>query len=109
LYEAKERIKELESKLLVAQEQSELVGRLQQRISELETQAQGNKAKGSPGELPQPSVVKPQALALAELYREEGLSLTQIAERLNAEGIPTLSGKGKWTKGGVDGLFRRYS
>jgi hypothetical protein len=31
----------------------------------------------------------------AEL-REQGLSWTEIARRLNAEGIPTPSGKGKW-------------
>jgi hypothetical protein len=35
----------------------------------------------------------------------EGLSLQAIANRLNAEGIPTLSGKGRWQKGTIGNLL----
>ncbi len=35
-----------------------------------------------------------------------GLSYQGIAERLNAEGVPTLSGRGKWRKGTVGNLLR---
>jgi hypothetical protein len=33
------------------------------------------------------------------------LSLQHIADRLNADGVPTLSGKGKWQKGTIGNLL----
>jgi Recombinase len=41
----------------------------------------------------------------AEL-REQGLSWAEIARRLNAEGIPTPSGKGKWHDASVVRLVK---
>ena len=35
----------------------------------------------------------------------EGLSLQKIADRLNADGVPTLSGKGRWQKGTIGNLL----
>ena len=35
----------------------------------------------------------------------EGLSLQKIADRLNSEGVPTLSGKGHWQKGTIGNLL----
>jgi recombinase len=35
----------------------------------------------------------------------EGLSLQAMANRLNAEGVPTLSGKGRWQKGTIGNLL----
>jgi hypothetical protein len=35
----------------------------------------------------------------------EGLSLQAIANRLNYEGVPTLSGKGRWQKGTISNLL----
>jgi helix-turn-helix protein/recombinase len=35
----------------------------------------------------------------------EGLSLQAIADRLNNEGVPTLSGKGHWQKGTIGNLL----
>jgi hypothetical protein len=35
----------------------------------------------------------------------EGLSLQTSANRLNAEGIPTLSDKGRWQKGTIGNLL----
>jgi hypothetical protein len=37
--------------------------------------------------------------------REAGLSLQQIADLLNAERVPTLSGKGRWQKGTIGKLL----
>jgi hypothetical protein len=37
--------------------------------------------------------------------RERGLSLQQIATVFNAEGVPTLSGKGRWQKGTIGHLL----
>jgi hypothetical protein len=35
----------------------------------------------------------------------EGLSLQKIADRLNTEGVPTLSGKGRWQKDTISNLL----
>jgi hypothetical protein len=35
----------------------------------------------------------------------EGLSLQGIANQLNAEGVPTLSGKGRWQKDTISNLL----
>jgi hypothetical protein len=47
------------------------------------------------------------AALVARLHqmRASGLSLSQIAGQLQAEGVPTLSGKGQWQKGTVDKLL----
>jgi len=47
------------------------------------------------------------AALVARLHqmRASGLSLSQIAGQLQAEGLPTLSGKGQWQKGTVDKLL----
>jgi len=36
-----------------------------------------------------------------------GLSLQHIADRLNADGVPTLSGRGRWQKGTISNLLAR--
>jgi hypothetical protein len=35
----------------------------------------------------------------------EGLTLQKMADRLNHEGVPTLSGKGRWQKGTIGNLL----
>ena len=40
------------------------------------------------------------------MKRREGLSSTQVAERLNAEAKPTFSGKGRWGTRTIEGIFR---
>jgi hypothetical protein len=49
----------------------------------------------------------PKAAALERLHamQAEGLSLQAMANRLNNEGIPTLSGKGRWQKGTIGHLL----
>ena len=37
--------------------------------------------------------------------QDEGLSLQAIANRLNKEGVPTLSGRGQWQAGTVGKLL----
>jgi excisionase family DNA binding protein len=65
-------------------------------------------------ETPAPSApaaeVTPQARKAALVSRlramhAQGLSQQTIATRLNAEGVPTLSGKGTWQKGTVSNLL----
>jgi hypothetical protein len=50
---------------------------------------------------------EPKAAVLQRLQalQAEGLSLQKIADRLNHEGVPTLSGKGRWQKGTIGNLL----
>ena len=50
---------------------------------------------------------EPKAALLNRLraMQAEGLSLQAIANHLNKEGIPTLSGKGRWQKGTIGNLL----
>jgi hypothetical protein len=38
--------------------------------------------------------------------KTEGFSLQHIADRLNADGVPTISGRGKWQKGTIGNLLK---
>jgi hypothetical protein len=40
-----------------------------------------------------------------QALQAEGLSLQKIADRFNHEGVPTLSGKGRWQKGTIGNLL----
>jgi hypothetical protein len=55
----------------------------------------------------QPSLDKAAMVARLRQMRAGGMSLSQIADQLRLEGVPTLSGKGQWQKGTVDKLLRR--
>jgi Recombinase len=54
-----------------------------------------------------PAIAAPKAAVLKRLrvMEAEGLSLQAIANRLNNEGVPTLSGKGRWQKGTISNLL----
>jgi hypothetical protein len=47
-------------------------------------------------------------MARLQQMRASGLSLQQIADQLNAEGLPTLSSKGRWQKGTVAKLLTKH-
>jgi hypothetical protein len=55
----------------------------------------------------QPSPEKAAVVARLREMRTQGMSLAQIAAELQAEGLPTLSGKGIWQKGTVAKLLRK--
>jgi hypothetical protein len=48
---------------------------------------------------------KADILARLRTLREAGLSRQQFTDLLNAERVPTLSGKGRWQKGTVGNLL----
>jgi hypothetical protein len=52
------------------------------------------------------AALPPSALRAGEL-RDQGLSLAGIANTLQAERIPTLSGHGSWSKSSVQYLLHR--
>ncbi len=47
----------------------------------------------------------PTAAAIISSLRKDGLSFEAIAERLNAQAVPTLSGRGKWRAQNVSRAF----
>jgi hypothetical protein len=53
------------------------------------------------------AIAAPKASVLKRLraMQAEGLSLQAMANRLNVEGMPTLSGKGRWQKGTIGNLL----
>jgi Recombinase len=54
-----------------------------------------------------PAIASPKAMVLQRLraMRAEGLSLQAMADRFNHEGVPTLSGKGRWQKRTIGNLL----
>jgi Recombinase len=54
-----------------------------------------------------PSPEKAAVVARLWEMRTQGMSLAQVAAELQAEGVPTLSGKGIWQKGTVAKLLRK--
>jgi Recombinase len=76
-----------------------LAQQLAQLVAEIRTPAAA--------ERPPPARPMPKAAVLHRLraMRAEGLSLQQIADRLNDEGVPTLRGTGRWQKGTIGKLL----
>jgi excisionase family DNA binding protein len=65
--------------------------------------------EGSPPPLipsPAPAAWKAEVLRRIRGLKAEGLTLQAIADRFNAEGLPTFSGKGKWIKGTISNLLK---
>jgi excisionase family DNA binding protein len=60
------------------------------------------------GETLSPDARKPAVLARLWAMQAEGLSHQEMANRLNAEGVPTLSGRGQWQAGTVGKLLKAY-
>ena len=58
--------------------------------------------------LGRPPVLVPASAQRAVELRDQGLSLAQIAASLNAEQVPTPSGKGQWGKSNVQYVLARW-
>lgn len=56
-----------------------------------------------------PPAPDPDVRQRIQSMRAAGLSLRAIADALNGEGVPTLSGSGKWDKGKLSKLLSRLS
>jgi hypothetical protein len=87
-----------------------MVGEMGSAPAPLPVSATGN----SDGTVPKPpqrapvSQPSPEKAALVARLRErraQGLSMQQMVNELNSEGVPTLSGKGMWQKGTVAKLL----
>jgi predicted flap endonuclease-1-like 5' DNA nuclease len=71
----------------------------------------GRKPKRPAPEAPAPLVLSPQArkaamVAQLRQMRGQGRSLQAIATQLNAEGVPTISGRGRWQAGTIANVLR---
>lgn len=64
-------------------------------------------AKASGKKLGHPSPLTPQTRRKVLALRRRGLSADSVAQRLNAEGVPTPSGKGRWHETTVQRILDR--
>jgi hypothetical protein len=76
---------------------------LAQGLAQLVAQIRGPVA--SERSSPRTSDHKEAILTRLRAMQAEGLSLQAMANRLNKEGVPTLSGKGRWQKGTIGNLL----
>jgi hypothetical protein len=90
----------------------QMVERLTERVERSERPERPERAERSiPASLSPPSLspLRPESKAAVlqrlQALQAEGLSLQKIADRLNKEGVPTLSGKGRWQKGTIGNLL----
>ena len=83
--------------------------RLTERLERAERPERAERSAPTPplSPSPPPALPEPKANVLRRLrvMQAEGLSLQAIANRLNTEGVPTFSGKGRWQKGTISNLL----
>jgi hypothetical protein len=87
----------------------QVVERLAERLERAERSERVERPERSMEHPTPPPAISPpnkaDLLARVRTLRDAGLSLQQIADLFNAEGLPTLSGKGRWQKGTIGNLL----
>jgi len=87
----------------------QMVERLTERVERAERPERAERSipahRVPPSPLPVMSDPKAALLSRIRTMQAEGLSLQKIADRLNHEGVPTLSGRGTWQKGTIGNLL----
>jgi Helix-turn-helix domain/Recombinase len=100
--------------LFLKEERTHLVERVVERVVDqvverlgerLDAQRTGRDERSMERLIPAITDHKAAVLTRLRTLQAEGLSLQAIANQLNAEGIPTLSGKGRWQKGTIGNLL----
>jgi len=92
-----------------------VVGQVMERFAErLERSERSGRSERAERSMPthglppasSPVISAPKTAVLQQLraMQAEGLSLQKIADRLHSDGVPTLSGKGRWQKGNIGNL-----
>ena len=78
-----------------------------ERLERAERSERSRPVASLPPSSPPLVMSEPKAVLLSRLWtmQAEGLSLQKIADRLNHEGVPTLSSKGRWQKGTIGNLL----
>ena len=59
----------------------------------------------APATLQSPSARKAEIVAWIQALKAKGLTLDAIAQQLDADSVPTISGKGHWQKGTISNLL----
>ena len=92
---------------LLVPDAAEMIER-SERLERAERSERSRPVASLPPSSPLPAGPKSKAALLQRLQalQAEGLSLQKIADRLNTEGVPTLSGKGRWQKGTIGNLLK---
>jgi hypothetical protein len=81
----------------------QVVERVTERLERAERPERSMERSTLPPAISPPN--KADILARVRTLRDAGLSLQQIADLFNTEGVPTLSGKGRWQKGTIGKLL----
>jgi hypothetical protein len=96
----------------VAQAIDQAVDQVVERLIErLERMERSKLVPGLPPQAHTPTIPtrahvdKAEVLKRIQEMKAAGLSLQAISDRLNIEGVPTLSGKGRWQKGTIGNLL----
>jgi hypothetical protein len=84
-----------------------VVDQVVERLAEHLERSEGPERSERSTRTPAISDHKATVLQRLRAMQAEGLSLQAIANQLNAEGVPTLSGKGRWQKGTVSNLLAK--
>jgi hypothetical protein len=84
----------------------QLMGQVLERLE----RSQAPAIAPSPPEASPPASIPPKAAVVQRLQamKANGLSLQAMADRLNAESVPTLSGTGRWQKGTIGKLLAQH-
>jgi len=84
---------------------------VEQRLTALEavSASVGHRQTSRQTACPTPPLEAPRDPVLAQIQRwqQEGMTLRAIAAKLNAEGVPTRSGQGKWYQSNLSRLLTR--
>jgi hypothetical protein len=90
-----------------------VVDQVVERVTErLERAERPQRSEHSERSIALPAMASPSKAELVtwlHTLRGSGMSLQHMAEELNARGIPTLSGKGRWQKGTIGKLLAQRS
>jgi hypothetical protein len=76
-------------------------------LSDTEPEVQARKDGADPT-LPTVSTGRETAMDIIRIKREEGESFDRIAEYLESERVPTISGRGRWRAQSVSRLFNQH-
>jgi Recombinase len=99
-----ERLERLDEMFAGMQRLEHLMEQVLERLERSERSAAAPSISGrSPEKDPQGR--KAELMTRLRAMQAEGLSLQAMANRLNKEGVPTLSGKGRWQKGTIGNLL----
>ena len=78
-----------------------------ERVGRQERSIERSPSTATPAIQARAHIDKAEVLKQIQEMKVAGLSLQAIANRLNKEGVSTLSGKGRWQKGTIGNLLAR--